>query len=132
MATRVLSETLLCRLDRTGEGSDGTSVSLAWGLGAPLPTTSCNAHRGWGTPTGWAQVAAQCLLVILIQLYPKLRGGERKKARGHTDAGGSAVALRPDQDSPRIGQHPCPWLRGFLEPELQLQSWTKDSERARL
>lgn len=37
MATRVLSETLLCRLDRTGEGSDGTSVSLAWGLGAPLP-----------------------------------------------------------------------------------------------
>lgn len=104
----------------------------AWVPPLPLPQHSVNTHQGWGAPRGWAQVAAQCLLVILIQLYPKLGGGQRKKARGHTDAGGSAVAPRPDQDSPRIRPYPCSWLRGFLEPELQLQSWTKDSERTRL
>ena len=51
----------------------------AWVPPLPLPQHPMNTHRRWGTPTGWAQVAAQCLLVILIQLDPKLRGGERKR-----------------------------------------------------
>lgn len=52
MATRVLSETLLCGLDRTGEGSDGTSASLARGLGAspPPPTTPCEHSPRVGSP----------------------------------------------------------------------------------
>lgn len=134
MATRVSSETLLCRLDRTGEGSDGTSVSLAWGLGAspPPPTTPYEHSPKVGNPHRVGTCGGTVSAGNSYTAVPQTARWREKEARGHTDAGGSAVVPRPDQDSPRIGQHPCPWLWGFLKPELQLQSWTKDSERARL
>lgn len=82
MATRVLSETLLCtrsRMEReevrTGPRCPENGVWVLTPANAPVYT-----HQGWGTHTGRAQVTRLCLLIILIQLYPILGCGERKRA----------------------------------------------------
>lgn len=103
MATRVLSETLLCRLDRVGgwvKAGPKYPQHRAW-VPPPSPHTNTpgHTHQGRGTHTGWAQMAAQCLLVILIQLHPILGGGERKEAGGQAGAGSWAVAPPPTQTS---------------------------------
>ena len=82
MATRVLSETLLCTWDRTGRGEvrigPECSRNGAW---VPSPANApVDTHQGWGSHTGRAQVARLCLLIILIQLHPILGHGERERA----------------------------------------------------
>lgn len=74
MATRVLSETLLCTREGTGRAEvrigPKCSRNAVW---APTPANApVDTHQGWGPHTGWAQVARLCLLIILIQLHPIL------------------------------------------------------------
>lgn len=82
MATRVLSETLLCKWDRMGRG--GVRMGPKYprdGAWVPPPANALmHTHQGWGPHTGWAQMARLCLLIILIQLHPILGDGERKRA----------------------------------------------------
>lgn len=71
MATRVLSETLLCRWDRMERGQTGS--------GHPPPANPpVYTHQRRGTHTGRTQVARLCLLIILIQLHSILWVGERE------------------------------------------------------
>lgn len=81
MATRVLSETLLCRRDMMGERSEQDPSTPRLGPECPPPAnTPVYTHQGWGTHTGWTQVARLCLLIILIQLHAILGGREKKRA----------------------------------------------------
>lgn len=81
IATRVLSETLLCTVGQNGEGTgeNRTPVYPERGL-VPTPTHApVYTHQGWGPHTGRAQVARLSLLIILIQLHPILGCGERER-----------------------------------------------------
>ena len=79
MATRVLSETLLCRWHRMGRSQNRAHVSPGWGLGAHSQLLPLCTYQRWRAHTGWTQVARLCLLIILIQLRPILQvEGERE------------------------------------------------------